>query len=188
MTSAGQRHIASRRVTPSLPEGEHRASSREVRQIWRDQQLGQSGVLGQSGPQGHSGQSQSNIAVPPSQSSQLPGRSSFSIVATSRQVERRKDSKRVAEAWIGEVIADASSLRGGGHEATPAQTGEVIRQVGPSGVEGVGHLAGIGGAVKERDEDAAPRGVRERETDAAKRLEVQCWCRYSHGCTRQRQL
>lgn len=39
----------------------------------------------------------------------------FSIVATSRQVERRKDSKRVAEPWIGKVVADASSLRGGGY-------------------------------------------------------------------------
>jgi hypothetical protein len=134
-------------------------------------------VLGQSGPQGHSGQSQSNIAVPP-----------FSIVATSRQVERRKDSKRVPEPWIGKVVADASSLRGGGYEATLTQTGEMVRQVGPSGVEGIGHLAGIGGAVKECDEDAAPCGVRERETDAAKRPEVQCRYRYSHSCTIQPEL
>src|ERR671910_2949445 len=112
----------------------------------------------------------------------------FLIVATSRQVKRRKDSKRVAETWIGKVVADASSLRSGGHEATLTQTGEVVRQVGSGGVEGVGHLAGIRGAVKECDEDAAPGGVRERETDAAKRPEVQCRCRYSHSCTIQQPL
>ncbi len=85
----------------------------------------------------------------------------LSAVAGAGQVEQGEQGERVAQAGVGELVADAASLGGGGDQAAVAQAGEVIGEVGAAGAEVVGELGRVGRPAEELHEDAPPCGVGE---------------------------
>jgi hypothetical protein len=101
------------------------------------------------------------------------------------KVEGRESMQSVREPRVGELVADAASFGGRDDEAALAQTGQVVRQVGPSGAEPIGELGGIAGSVEEVHEDAPASRVRERSADPTEGREVDAESGYSHDLTIQ---
>src|SRR6185503_18167532 len=63
--------------------------------------------------------------------------------------------ERMAEAFVGELIAGATAVGDGDDQATVAQAGQVVRQPGAGDGQCVGQIGGVGGGLAQGEQDAA---------------------------------
>lgn len=94
-------------------------------------------------------------------------------LTTSRNVPGAAQSQRLAEPFVGELVADPATLGGGDHApATLPKTGEVVGEVDTGRAQGIGQLGRIGGSVEQLDEDPAADRVGDGDPDAVQEVEV----------------
>lgn len=80
--------------------------------------------------------------------------------------------ERVAEAFVGQLVAATAAVGHGDDQTAAAQTGEVVGQPGAGDTECVGEVGGVGGGLAQGEQDAAADRVGERAAEPGEDFDV----------------